>query len=296
MEIINKFTENKGISLALGFFDGVHLGHQAVIKSAVDYAKKNGTKTAVITFQDHPCCFLYKLQPKYIIKRLEKIKLFENLGVDYLYFINFDKTISEMSADDYLKTLVKYFEPKAISTGFNHSFGVQKTGDSGLLKAKQSEYGYEYFEVPPVLYENEIISSTSIREKLAQGEIKTINKMMGHTYKMYGYVQMGNQLGEKLGYKTANIKYPDNLLEIGHGVYTVEVEYEGIKYNGVANYGVRPSIKKNASPILEVHILDFNKPIYGQKLHVSFIKKIRNEMKFSSMKELQLQIEKDIMS
>lgn len=295
MQIFNDINVNKGLSLAFGFFDGVHIGHQTVIKSAVDYARENGTKSAVITFEDHPCCYFYDVKPKYIVRRADRVKLFENLGVDYLYSIKFDEYLAVMNASDYLKDIiVKNFEPKAISTGFNHSFGAKKSGDVHLLCTMQKEFCYQYFEIPPVLYNNEVVSSTRIREDLSLGNIEFINAMLGYDYYLEETVVEGMHLGEKLGFRTANLVYPEDLVEPGRGVYKVRVEYAGQNYSGIANFGLRPTVSKDEKNLLEVHILDFDKEIYGEKLKVTFLKKIRDEKKFNSLYELKDQIEKDI--
>lgn len=296
MEIYNEINNlNKGLSLAFGFFDGVHIGHQAVVKSAVDFARENNTKSAVITFQDHPCCFFYNVQPQYIISKHDKVKFLENLGIDYLYFIKFDEYLALMNASEYLKDVIMTnFEPKAISTGFNHFFGAKKSGDVQLLNQLQSEFNYKYFEVSPILYENEVVSSTRIREDLSIGNIELVNSMLGYDYFLAGTVIEGQHLGRTIGFRTANLMYPDNLVEIGRGIYKVLVEYHGLTYNGIANYGLRPTVNDDKKSLLEVHILDFNRDIYGEKIKVTFLKKIREEQKFNSLDELKLQIQKDI--
>ena len=297
MQTFDKLNINKGLSLAFGFYDGVHLGHQAVIKSAVDFAKENNTKSAIITFQDHPCCFFYNVQPKYLIRRHDKIKLLENLGLDYLYFLKFDEYLAMMSASQYLQdVIVKNFAPMAISTGFNHYFGAKKSGDVNFLCTMQKEFCYKYFEVSPILFENEPISSTAIRNNLELGNIELVNAMLGYNYFIDEVVVEGEKLGGKLGFKTANLIYPDNLVEPGRGVYKVKVEYNGETFDGVANYGIRPTVSDNNKAVLEVHILNFDKELYGEEIKVTFLNKIREEQKFNSQDELKLQIEKDILA
>lgn len=297
MQIFNELNENKGLSLAFGFFDGVHMGHQAVIKSAVNFGDKCNAKSAVITFQDHPCCFFYNLQPKYIIRKADKIKFFEKLGVDYLYFIKFDEYLAMMDASDYLKDIIiKNFEPVAISTGFNHFFGAKRSGNVQLLCTMQKEFCYQYFEVQPVLYNSEIVSSTRIRDDLALGNIEVVNAMLGYNYFLEETVVEGDKIGRQIGFKTANLIYPDNLIEVGRGVYKVSVEYNDKVYDGIANYGLRPTVSNNGKSILEVHILNFDKEIYGENIKVNFFKKIRDEKKFNSLDELKSQINEDIRS
>ncbi len=297
MQIFEELNINKGLSLALGFFDGVHLGHQAVIKSAVEFAKENNTKSAVITFQDHPCCFFYHVKPKYLIHRQDKIKLFENLGIDYLYFLKFDEYLAMMNASQYLQNvIIKNFAPSAISTGFNHMFGAKKSGDVKFLCTMQKDFCYTYMEVPPVLYNSEVISSTRIREDLSLGNIELVNAMLGYDYFIEETVVEGQHLGRTIGFKTANLIYPEKLIEPRKGVYKVKVEYDNQIFDGIANYGLRPTVANNESSILEVHILNFDKDIYGESLKVTFLKKIRNEKKFNSLDELKDQIKKDIIS
>lgn len=297
MQIFEELNKNTGLSLAFGFFDGVHIGHKAVIKSAVDFAKENNTKSAIITFQDHPCCFFYNLQPKYIIKKHDKIKFFEKLGVDYLYFIKFDEYIAMMDASQYLQdVIIKNFSPIAISTGFNHFFGAKRSGDVNLLCTMQKELCYKYFEVQPILYNSEVVSSTRIRDDLALGNIELVNSMLGYNYFLEETVVEGDKIGRQIGFKTANLIYPDNLVEIGRGVYNVRVDYNGQIYDGIANYGLRPTVSSGKKSILEVHILNFDKEIYGETIKVTFFKKIRDEKKFSSLDELKAQIAQDLNS
>lgn len=295
MQIFNEIQENKDLSLAFGFFDGMHLGHQAVIKSAVDFARENNTKSAVVTFQDHPCCYFFNVKPKYVMSKHDKVKMLEKLGVDYLYFLKFDEYLAMMDASQYLKdVIIKNFQPTAISTGFNHYFGAKKSGDTKLLCTLQQEFCYSYFEVPPVLFDSETISSTRIRDDLALGNIEMVNSMLGYNYFFEETVQEGQHLGRELGFRTANLCYPEDLVEIGRGVYKVKVEYDGNVYDAMANYGLRPTVGNSLKSILEVHILDFDKEIYGEKIKVSFLKKIREEKKFDSLDELKAQIAKDV--
>lgn len=295
MQIFEELNFNKGLSLAFGFFDGVHLGHQAVIKSAVDFAHANNTKSAIVTFQDHPCCFFYDVQPKYIIRRHDKYKMFEKLGVDYLYSIKFDESLAHMLASDYLKeVIIKNFEPIGITTGFNHFFGAKKSGDVDFLKNMQEELNYKYVEVPPILYKDEVISSTRIREDIAIGSIAPVNEMLGYSYFLEETVVEGEKIGRTIGFKTANLIFPDVLVVPAKGVYKVSVEYDSKTYDGIANYGLRPTVAHDNKAVFEVHMLDFDRDIYGEKIKVNFLKKIRDEKKFESLDELKLQIQKDI--
>lgn len=295
MQILHDLSENPNLSLALGYFDGVHLGHQAVIKNAVNYAKQNSGKSAVITFKDHPCCFFHGVCPKYILTREYREKFIADLGVDYLYELDFEK-LAGLSAEEYLENiLIKHFSPKSISTGFNHNFGHNKTGDVKFLEQESIKYNYKYFALPPQKYDGEVISSTKIRKLLSDGQIDTANKMLGRNFIIEGTVIKGRQIGRTIGFRTANILYPLELIDIPFGVYSVLVNYASQTYQGIANFGVRPTVNGHGA-LLEVHILDFERDIYGEVLEVKFIKMLRTERKFDSLDSLKQQISRDIKS
>lgn len=297
MQIFTELNKNPNLSLALGYFDGVHKGHQAVIKSAVNFANQNGNKSAVITFKDHPCCFFRGVCPKYILTRDDRIKHIEALGVDYIYILDFNSKLCMLSAEDYLKNvLIDNFSPKSISTGFNHYFGAKKSGGVDLLTEKQAEYGYKYFEIPPQKVLNNTISSTAIRNELSKGNIQNANEMLGYNFTISGKVVKGQQLGRKIGFRTANLLYPPELIDLPFGVYSVLVDYMGMQYKGITNFGIRPTVSDSHRCSLETHILDFDKDIYGEEISVSFLKMIRAERKFSSLDELKAQISMDIQS
>jgi len=181
-----------------------------------------------------------------------------------------------MDASEYLHdVIIKHFAPSSISTGFNHFFGAKKSGDVKLLCTLQKEFCYQYFEIQPVLFDGEVVSSTRIRDDLSLGNIEMVNSMLGYNYFLEETVLEGQRLGRTLGFKTANLKYPEDLVDIGKGVYKVKVEYKGETYDGIANYGLRPTVGENLEAMLEVHILNFDKDIYGENIKVTFIKKIK---------------------
>lgn len=297
MQIFTELNKKPNLSLALGFFDGVHLGHKKVIKSAVDFAKRNGIKSAVVTFKEHPCCFFRGIGPKYILTREERLKHIEALGVDYVYLLDFNSKLCMLSAEDYLReVLVENFSPKSISTGFNHYFGAKKSGNVTLLAEKQVEYGYKYFEIPPQKVFGKTISSTVIRELLSKGQIKNANEMLGYNFSITGEVVKGQQLGRTIGFRTANLIYPNELIDLPFGVYLTVVTLGGKKYQGVTNFGIRPTVSDSHKCTLETHILDFEKDIYGKYITVEFIKMIRAEKNFKSLNELKNQIIADVLS
>ena len=294
MEILNKLKSNENLAIALGFFDGVHLGHKAVINAAVDYAKKNNIKSAVVTFRQSPYVALNNVKPNYIITLEEKIKAIKKLGVDYLYLSDFTEDLAKQTASDYLKNLVDDLHPKMIATGFNHYFGYNKSGGVDYLRLMQQEYGYEFKEINPIKLNEDVISSTAIRKALSNGDISKANSMLGYRFYVKNEVIKGRQIGRTIGFKTANLKMPEKMINIPDGVYAVEVEVLGKKHMGIANFGSNPTVTDDSQKLLEVHIIDFNQDIYGELVKVSFLVRIRNEKKFQSLTELKAQIEKDI--
>ena len=289
MQKFSELNQKQNLAIDLGYFDGVHIGHRAVIKSAVDFAKKNNTKSAVITFSDHPYCYFKGVCPKYILTREEREKRIASLGVDYLYELNFED-FAHLTAKEYLNNiLINHFHPISISTGWNHNFGKNKSGNVNFLQEQAIDNNYEYFKIPPQKINNEIISSTKIRKLLNKGDIEKANLMLEQNFSIEGEVVKGNQIGRTIGFRTANLIYPPELIELPYGVYSVGTTYG----KGIANFGIRPTIN-GSNAVLEVHILNFDKDIYGEIININFNKMIRTEKKFPSLDELKKQINLDI--
>ena len=289
MQKFSELNQKQNLAIALGYFDGVHIGHRAVIKSAVDFAKKNNTKSAVITFSDHPYCYFKGVCPKYILTREEREKRIASLGIDYLYELNFED-FAHLTAKEYLNNiLINYFHPISISTGWNHNFGKNKSGNVNFLEEQAKNYNYKYFKIPPQKINNEIISSTKIRKLLSEGNIEKANHMLGQNFSIEGEIVKGNQIGRTIGFRTANLVYPPELIELPYGVYAVDTTYG----KGIANFGIRPTLNGSHTS-LEAHILNFEKDIYGEIINVNFNKMIRTEKKFPSLDALKKQINLDI--
>ena len=294
MEIFNDFNEQKNLSVAMGLFDGMHKGHKKVIKNAVKYARKNNLKSSVITFRNSPKSLINNDKSVYIMTISEKINFLRNLGIDYMYLVDFTEDLSKMSGNDYLKMICEKFKPKMITIGYNHTFGYNNSGKSDLLKEKSKDYGYEYEIVKPVKVRKNIVSSSAIKDFLYTGNFKSAKDMLGYDFYIKGNVVLGNQIGRKIGFKTANLYYPNHIVNIPSGVYKTIVHVDGADYKGIANFGVKPTLGVNSNKLLEVHIVDFDENIYGQSIKVTFIDRIRDERKFNSLEELKQQIERDI--
>ena len=293
MHIYNELTYINKSSIALGFFDGLHLGHRVVLKNAINIAKESNSQTTVILFKEHPLNFLTTQKVSQILTLDEKIKILEEIGIDNVVLLDFED-YSNITAPDYLeKVLIKYFTPIAITTGFNHYFGFNKEGNSDFLRKNKDKYNYKYFEVPPFVVNENIVSCSVIRNKISLGNFTEANALLGYNYFINGTVIKGQQIAGKLGFPSANIEYPENKIQIPHGVYFVTVDVNEKTYNGVLNHGFAPTINDENKLKTEVHILDFDEDIYSENIKISFVTKIRNQMKFENIEKLKAQIIRD---
>ena len=294
MEIFLNNEKRKDLSIALGFFDGIHLGHKKVIENAVRYAKNNGLKSAVISFSDHPSCLILKRIPEYILSLTDKINKIRNLGVDYLYLIKFDENFSKMSKEEYFDFLIDMTAPKAITTGFNHYFGKNKQGNSDFLNEICAQNNILYTKIPPVQIKNETVSSSKIRKGIMYADFETVRVMLNYDFYIKNTVIKGQQIGEKLGYKTINLNYPKKIIKIPYGVYCTLCEIEGETYKSVTNWGVKPTFANGNSPLIETHIIGLDENLYDKTAKIIFLKKIRDEKKFDTTENLKFQIKQDV--
>jgi len=294
MHILNELTYINKSSLALGFFDGLHQGHKVVLKNAVKSAISSEGKSCVIMFTSHPGNVLFPNKVEQILTLDEKLKMIEECGIDYVFLLKFEE-YKNMKANDYIENiLIKYFNPYSVTTGFNHTFGFKKEGNTQLLLEYSRKYNYKYYEIPPYVIDNRIVSSSEIRNTLHLGDFKLANELLGYNFFIQGRVIHGEHLASALGFASANIEYPENKIKIPFGVYFVKVTVNNKTYNGVMNYGIVNSSDNTLKLKSEVHILDFNKNIYGENIKVEFITKIRNQMDFDNIEKLKYQINRDI--
>lgn len=300
MEVFNNLVGNnfnhKGYSVALGFFDGVHLAHKAILSTAAELAKKNNLKSFVVTFKKSPRSYFTPNNSCLSLQTLDdKLDMISKTGIDYAYVLDFED-FKSLSATRYLKDiLIKNFNPKYIVTGFNHTFGVNRSGNANFLRTNES-FGYKYIEVEKIRLNNTLISSTNIKKFVEKGYIKEANALLGYDFNIQGCVQKGMGLARKLGYKTANVFWDNNLVHPPYGVYFGCVEYKGLIYRALINWGKKPTINKDNAPLLETHILDFDKEIYGENIRVYFKAPLREEKKFNNLEELKSAITYDVQS
>ena len=272
--------------LVLGFFDGVHKAHKAVIKSAFDFSDD----VTLITFKETPAVY-FGHEAEYILSRKNSVEKIKKLGVKEVVELDFSK-IAGMNSEDYLKYLIDTYHPVSISTGFNHTFGRNKSGNSELLYANQKKYEYKYICVPPIKEDNEVVSSSLIKKYLREGNVEKANSILESNFTISGTVIHGAKLGRTIGFPTANIIYPKELVKLPFGAYKVVVNDR----NAVMNWGMKPTVNNVVEPVAEVHILDFEGDLYGKYIGIDVLKQIRPEKKFDNLDELKIQIEKDIKS
>lgn len=284
--------------VTIGVFDGVHQGHQKVLKRLNQLAKQNNGESVVFTFWPHPRIVLSKdMHSMRLLSTIDEKKyLLSNAGIGHLIINPFTQEFSELTACEFIEEyLVKKIGVKHLLIGYNHRFGKDRKYGYDFLNDCAQKYGFTIEKLEAQLVDDEKVSSTIIREFLNQGEIGRANKYLGYNYFISGHVVEGNQIGRKIGFPTANVQVPELYKQIPmDGVYAVRVKLNGDNYFGMLNIGTRPTIQDDIkSKNIEVHIFDFDQKIYHQTITVFFEKRIRDEFKFNSLDELMLQLEKD---
>jgi riboflavin kinase / FMN adenylyltransferase len=279
----------------IGIFDGMHRGHQYLIKQMLACACRLGARPIIITFFPHPAHVLRPdLKLGYLTSLQDRFRLMDDLGVAACLVIPFDRSFAGIQPEKFIKDiLVKKLGVKAVFVGDDFRFGKDRSGDTALFQRLGPQYGYEMHAVSGLKQGGDVISSTRIRQLVGAGKLKEAARLLGRGVSVSGAVVKGSKRGKGLGFPTANIAYEADILP-PQGVYVVKVLLGKKEYPGMANIGTRPSFEKQVSKLhLEVHILDFSKNIYGKRLEVEFLKKIRNEKKFPGPQALIRQIQKD---
>ena len=277
----------------MGVFDGVHVGHQAVIAQVVEAAANEGGLAGLLTFDPHPIRVIAPAKaPTSLLETLDhKARVVSALGVRLFVPLHFDTAMAAMEAGDFIKRLTAA-PVHTIAVGEDWRFGRNRAGDISLLQREAEQRGFRLEAVPPVMFEGDRISSTRIRQAIHDGNLDEAASMLGRRYAVSGTVVMGDQLGRRLGFPTANID-TGNLQLPPSGVWSVKVNADGHFWNGVANLGTKPTTG-GGRLLLEVHLFDFSGDLYGQNLEVCFGKYLRAEKKFQSLEELKQQITLDV--
>ncbi len=282
--------------LAIGVFDGVHLGHQAVISTSARAAQAASGTPVVITFDPHPAKVLRPSKAPHLLSATQhKIALIRDLGVEHLLVVRFDREFAGTPPEAFVRQLVEHARPlRQICVGHEWSFGKNRAGNLALLEKLGAQFGFEVVGIKPVMVNGAVVSSTAIRAAVEAGEFGRAAEMLGRDYSILGTVTRGAQLGRKLGFPTANLsahseQFPPN------GVYAAEAKLEKRLFRGVANLGFRPTItSEKPERILELHLFDLHEDIYGKDLEVKFVRYLRAEKKFASVEELSAQIVRDV--
>lgn len=296
---ISELAELPGpLFLAIGVFDGVHLGHQAVISTSARHAKEAGGTPVVVTFDPHPVKVLRPNDAPHLITATQhKIALIRDLGVAHLLVLHFDRAFAATAPEEFVRQLVANSRPlQEICVGHEWSFGKGRAGNLALLKQLGQANNFNVVGVEAVTMNGEVVSSTAIRKAVADGNLVKATQMLGREYTILGTVIPGEKLGRKLGFPTANLsahseQFPPN------GVYVTEARLAGALYRGVANLGYRPTVSAGKPErLLELHLFDLERDIYGEEMEVRFLRYLRPEQKFENVEALAAQIARDVES
>ena len=282
--------------LAIGVFDGVHRGHQAVISTSAEHSRAANGTPVVVTFDPHPEKVLRPERAPHLLTATQhKIALIRELGVGNLLIITFDKQFASTEPEDFVAALVTQAKPlREICVGHEWSFGKNRRGNLDLLKTLGAKFNFNVVGIPPVQINGAVVSSTAIRQAVEKGDFAKAAEMLGREYTILGTVTHGDNLGKKIGFPTANLsahseQFPPN------GVYAAEAKIDNERYLGVINLGVRPTVSSGKSErVLEIHLFDFNRDLYGRDMEVRFLKFLRAEKKFASVEKLVEQIRSDV--
>ncbi|GAX61765.1 FAD synthase [Candidatus Scalindua japonica] len=277
-------------------FDGVHSGHQKVIQKTIHLANKKNGESIVLTFDRRPKNVLSQTQQTCITSLEHRLVLFEQLGVDISVVLEFNKKISEVSAEDFIsKIMYEWLGAKVVVLGFDCSFGKDRRGNASMVSSYAKKYGFEVVTCNPVEFEGERTSSTTIRKHIIQGNLQKARGMLGRRVSVFGTVIKGSGRGKGLGFPTANLNLHHEI-KPPSGVYATKALLEGKEYNAITNIGTCPTFRESTcddEPVVEVHIIDFKESIYGKDLEVQFLYKLREETRFKSADELKLQLGRD---
>jgi len=292
-------TDNAGIHrptvLTLGVFDGLHLGHQLIMKTVAERAREVGSVPTVITFDPHPRAVLHPESAPPLLQTFDqKIEAFGVLGIEQTIIVRFTQEFASIRAADFLRNVVmERLQAKEVYLGKGFAFGHNREGNIELLKKLGSELGFVAGEVPEVRLRGRRVSSSKIRELLASGNVNLARRMLGRPYGVEGRVERGDERGHKLGFPTANL-HPQNRVIPKNGVYVTGTLIEGQWRRSVTNIGLRPTFGQATEPSVETYVMNWDGDLYGDVIRVRFLYRLRDERKFSGIDELKTQIQRDV--
>jgi len=284
------------VFVAIGMFDGVHLGHQQVIRQTIADARQHEALAVVVTFDCHPNSVVAPARvPPLIYSLPQKLRVVESLGADAILLIQFDLQFSQQPGETFIRSLAADFgRVHSICVGSAFTFGHKRSGNVSLLQTLGREMKFSVHGMAAVALDGKVVSSTRIREHIRAGELDAASQMLGRAYSLAGKITRGDQIGRQLGFPTANIDAAGLVLP-PNGVYAVHARVRGQNHRAALNIGTRPTLS-NPQPSLQIeaHLLDFSSEIYGEEMEVTFIEKLRDEQKFPSREALRAQIERDV--
>ncbi|HNW20599.1 MAG TPA: bifunctional riboflavin kinase/FAD synthetase [Bacteroidales bacterium] len=288
---------NQPTTISIGTFDGVHRGHRFIIDYANELAKRYQFANMIITFDPHPRFVLAKeIQAHFLLTTLEeKLEIMSQMPVDIVYIQKFTKEFSQLTPEEFIKILKENFNMRALVMGYDHSFGVNRSGSYEDIKSLSYKYNFFLYKFQPFVDDGVFISSTKIRNLLIKGLVSQANKLLGYNYFIKGKVIEGSKIGRQLGFPTANIgEVAEEKIIPGSGVYIIKAFVEDEQYKGIMNIGFRPTFQYSHNNIsLEAHLFDFYRDIYNKPIKIEFLLKIRDEIKFNTIEDLIQQIYKD---
>lgn len=289
-EFLNKHSQT-GLVLTIGNFDGVHLGHQKLLKRVKALSLEYGWSSVAVTFQDHTSVLLRNKRPPMLMSVEERCIYFAFFGIDACLLLEFSTELAQMTPERFLDKLVN-LGAKALVVGHDFTFGAGGTGDINFLQEYAGKKGIYVEVIPPVKYKEKIVCSSQIRGLLTEGKLAEANGMLNRPFSLYGKVEEGDGRGRDLGFPTANLSFPTYRLLPKFGVYLVRVLLGDEEYYGLANVGCKPTFNR-CDPLVEVYIYNFAEEIYGDSIIIEFLKYLREERKFSTSDKLKEQMRKD---
>jgi riboflavin kinase/FMN adenylyltransferase len=288
-------NNSQGIAMALGFFDGVHKGHQSLLKKTLEVSEEENLESSVMTFKKHPLNLIFpSYAPDLITTNDEKIKLIRSFGIQHVYLNDFNEKLMNLSSENFIRDyLLKKYNLKHLVVGFNYTFGYKGAGTVETLKKYGKKYHIGISIVPPCIIDGEPVSSTRIRELIKSGKVDKVKPLLGRYYQVKGSIVKGKGLGHQFGVPTANLHLKTKGILPSPGVYYTSVIIHNQVFDGLTNLGSNPTFRQHPYSI-ETYIYDFDENIYNQTMIIIFKKKIRDEIRFDSVNELMTKIKSDI--
>ena len=293
-EELSKLSPEKDMLLTIGVFDGVHLGHRYLISQLTELARQQGLLSGVVTFRQHPQEVLSpQTRLPFLTDLAQRTNLLKNEGVEAIITLSFTPELAQLSAGQFISLLKKYLRMRGVVIGPDFALGQNREGNTDTLRRLGQEMGFSVTVVPPIIINGEVVSSTAIRNALAEGDMKRVQNLVGRPFSLHGRVIPGTRRGAELGFPTANLDTDPEQALPAEGVYVGWVHINDQAYPSMTNIGKRPTFG-GSERVVEVYLLDYHGDLYGQELTIDIIERLRGEMKFDNLEELKKQIAEDV--